>query len=163
MQDAALAIIINSQDEILLVQRRDVPVWVLPGGGIEPSETPKEALIREILEETSLLITNVQHVATYTPINRLASTTHVFVSEPQKNSALVCQQEEVADARFFPLNKLPKHLFFLHKTFIKEWQEAPLFPISRRLTDITYTTLLLLFLRHPVMVWRYARTRWKKK
>ncbi len=30
--------------------------WVLPGGGIEPGETPAEAAVREVAEETGLAI-----------------------------------------------------------------------------------------------------------
>ncbi len=141
----------------------DVPVWVLPGGGIEPLETPEEAIIRAVEEETALHITINAHIATYTPINRLSSTTHIFLCTPEEKSSIVCQKEEVAAAEFFSFNALPEKFFFLHKTFIKEWQEAPLFPISRKLTEISYRVFFLYFLRHPLMILRHLRTRWRKR
>jgi len=163
MKDAALAIVTNAKDEILLVKRVDVPVWVLPGGGIEPFETPEEAVIREVEEETALRITIEKHIATYTPINRLSSLTHIFLCTPEEKVSIVCQKEEVASAQFFPLTALPEKLFFLHKTFIKEWQEAPLLPITRKLTEVSYRAFFLYFLRHPLMVSRHLLTRWSKR
>lgn len=163
MQDAALAIVIDTNNSILLVKRKDVPVWVIPGGGIDPLESPEKAAVRETKEETGVDVTISKHIATYTPINRLASTTYLFLCTPEKEVAITHQQEEVAEARFFPINSLPLKLFFLHKTFIEEWQEASLFPISRELSEITYTALFLHFLRHPFLVLRHLKTRLTKR
>lgn len=54
MPRAAFAIILNEQNEILLCHRRDYDLWNLPGGGIEAGESPREAVIREVKEETGL-------------------------------------------------------------------------------------------------------------
>lgn len=32
------------------------PIWITPGGGIEPGESPAEAAVREFLEETGIAI-----------------------------------------------------------------------------------------------------------
>ena len=32
----------DNKSSVLLVQRRDLPVWVLPGGGLDEGETPEE-------------------------------------------------------------------------------------------------------------------------
>ena len=42
----------KDRKKVLLIKRRDVPVWTLPGGGTEDNETIEEAITRELLEET---------------------------------------------------------------------------------------------------------------
>ena len=39
---------------VLLVRHSNGGVWVLPGGAIEPEETPADAAVREVYEETGL-------------------------------------------------------------------------------------------------------------
>jgi 8-oxo-dGTP diphosphatase len=56
--------LMRHEGKILLVRSSnpqfDPPLWWLPGGGINFGETPENALIREFLEETGLLIHNPQ-------------------------------------------------------------------------------------------------------
>jgi len=52
-RDSAFAIILHSR-HILLVKARDKNNWQLPGGRLEPGETPAQAVIREVREETGL-------------------------------------------------------------------------------------------------------------
>jgi 8-oxo-dGTP diphosphatase len=44
------------EQKILLVRVRNNQHWYLPGGKIEPGETPKQALLRELAEELSIEI-----------------------------------------------------------------------------------------------------------
>lgn len=49
--------LIYDGDRVLLVQRGKEPLkgfWSLPGGAVEPGELLEQALLREVMEETSL-------------------------------------------------------------------------------------------------------------
>lgn len=48
------AIVRNERAEILLIRRADGGTWDLPGGAVEPGETPSAAVVREVREETGL-------------------------------------------------------------------------------------------------------------
>ena len=50
----AFGIITDENDRVLLCHRRDFDLWNLPGGGVESGESPWDALVREIKEETGL-------------------------------------------------------------------------------------------------------------
>jgi 8-oxo-dGTP diphosphatase len=51
---AAYAVLVDDRDRILLAlwNEASTPAWTMPGGGVEEGETPEEAAIREVREET---------------------------------------------------------------------------------------------------------------
>ena len=50
------ALIWDNSGRLLLQRRTDDNRWGLPGGGIDPGETPAQAVVRETREETGLQI-----------------------------------------------------------------------------------------------------------
>jgi len=56
----AVAIIIDSKNRLLVVQKHSSTYYQLPGGKIETDESPQWALQRELLEELDLQITEEQ-------------------------------------------------------------------------------------------------------
>ena len=50
----AFAVIFDDAGRLLVCHRRDLDVWDLPGGGVEPGEAPWDAVVREVAEETGL-------------------------------------------------------------------------------------------------------------
>jgi 8-oxo-dGTP pyrophosphatase MutT (NUDIX family) len=49
------AIVINSENQVLLVKHTYQPHWYLPGGGVKKNESVKAAIIRELKEEVGII------------------------------------------------------------------------------------------------------------
>ena len=57
IRSAARAVVLDPDNRILLVRfvfPSGREIWATPGGGIEPGESPKDAIRRELAEETGL-------------------------------------------------------------------------------------------------------------
>lgn len=50
------AIIRDEEGRVLLEVRSDNGAWSLPAGAIDPGESPSEAIVREVYEETGLVV-----------------------------------------------------------------------------------------------------------
>lgn len=56
--------------------------WTLPGGGIEPGETPEQAAEREVLEETGIAVKILEHIFTSTSKSGQNTSMCFLMSEP---------------------------------------------------------------------------------
>lgn len=158
MKRSVVSVVLNDQkNRVLLLKRRDVPIWVLPGGGVEAHETMPEAAFRETLEETGLQVSIVRQVGLYLPANRL--TNHTEVYEAKYAGGQLSIGAETQALAFFPLEQLPKPFFFLHRIWMEETLSQKPFIIKRQLHEITYTKLGLYFLKHPLQVMRLVLSR----
>jgi 8-oxo-dGTP diphosphatase len=156
-RSVAGVIFANDHRQVLLVKRRDVNIWALPGGGVDPGESPEEAIIREVLEETGLTVQIRRQVALYSPINRLSN--HSYLYECAVVKGALALTDETQGIGFFDLNQLPQPLFFLHR----EWIEDALLQtpdiIQKPLTQITYFNLIKYIFCHPIQVLRLLLSR----
>ena len=57
--------IIRDGERFLLARQRDTERWSLIGGGIEPGETPQEAIVREVREELGVTPTIGEIIGAY--------------------------------------------------------------------------------------------------
>lgn len=57
--------VFDAEGRLLLVRQRDLGLWSTPGGMIEPDESPADAVVREVWEETGLRVTPEQVSAVY--------------------------------------------------------------------------------------------------
>jgi len=156
-KESVIGLVFNAQrDRVLLIKRRDVNAYALPGGGIDPGESPEDAFVREIQEETGLIVGNFRKAAIFFPINRLAYTTYVF--ETMETSGTIAISNETREVSFFPLDALPSTLFFLHKKWIQEIVASSQM-ITRPISEVTYWNLFLYILKNPVDVFRLMLSR----
>lgn len=83
--------------------------WELPGGGLEYGETPHEALIRELKEETNLDIRILKPVYTFTAIRPQYQTVGVgFLSIPTNDHVVI--SDEHTDFKFVSPDDLLEYL-----------------------------------------------------
>lgn len=63
----AAVVVVDARGRVLLQQRDDhtPPAgygrWAIPGGGVEEGETPRSAAYREIIEETAIVLDDVEY------------------------------------------------------------------------------------------------------
>ena len=96
-------VIVNQK--VLLVKRRDFPLWDLPGGVVESDELPSEAAIREMYEETGYEVQIDYEFARYIDKTR-NDCQHLFKSHII-NGEFKRTTTETRDLRWFSLNRLP--------------------------------------------------------
>jgi len=56
LMPSVTGLILDEERRLLMVLHADRRIWVLPGGCMDPGETPADALVREVWEETGLRV-----------------------------------------------------------------------------------------------------------
>jgi 8-oxo-dGTP pyrophosphatase MutT (NUDIX family) len=114
MRNRSVAFVVR--DGKILVEKmcfRERSFYALPGGGIEPGETPEQAAIRELKEECGLDGTVIRKLAEVYNQGRTEHSFEVSVPDDQE-PVLGCDPEEPAEAqvlrevRWIRLNELPE-------------------------------------------------------
>lgn len=107
-------ILVRHQGSVLLVQDwLGSQQWSLPGGGIHSNETPEEAAIRELYEETKVRIA-VESVQFHTlrdvvtQHNRQPYRAALCSAQLEMRQKPQIRRPELLDARWFQLDDLPK-------------------------------------------------------
>lgn len=104
------AIVRNANGHVLLQRRSDNNQWGIPGGIIDPEEAPAQAVVREIMEETGLLVRPSKLVGVYGGIDartiypnghQVEPTIIIFECETI-GGELRCADGESLELRYFP-------------------------------------------------------------
>lgn len=104
--------VIFDQNRVLLVKRANEPFqnwWSLPGGIVETGELLKDAIRREILEETGLLIEPLSIIEVFESVQ---PTYHFVVVDflCRITGGDLCANSDASSAQWFDINHLPQHL-----------------------------------------------------
>jgi len=123
------AIIAKTDHKILLILRKHDPFagkWAFPGGFMDMDETPEEAVIRELEEETHIIGIALKQFKTYgalgrDPRGRTIST--LFLGFVEHSTDVKAKGgDDAAEARWFSLGEVP-NLAFDHGVIFKEVNE----------------------------------------
>lgn len=156
MTSSVLGIVLDADSRVLLVKRRDVPVWVLPGGGVDQDERPEHAVLREVTEETHCTATIVRLAAELSPTNKLTNLTRLYLCQLETGNPR--PTNETSDAAFFSMDALPHPFFYIHKEWLQECLAATTC-IQKPIVNVTYGKLAAYFLKHPIWVIRLLLSR----
>jgi ADP-ribose pyrophosphatase YjhB (NUDIX family) len=128
LRPGVAAVIQNGEGRILLQRRSDNALWGLPGGSVEIGESVRDAIVREVREETGLSVELVRLIGVYSD-PRLQ-----VVRYPDGNvvhyisTLFACRivagdlqtSDETLDLRFFDPADLPDDLVPMHRIRIQD-------------------------------------------
>ena len=103
------AVVIRGR-EVLLIKRDNPALWELPGGGMLPHETPEQAIVREVREETGIQTRIVALLGWYERTGLRPHLSPVYITHPI-GGQLRPQLDEAIIVRYFTLPNLPYSLF----------------------------------------------------
>lgn len=111
IQEAAGGLVYNSDKEILAIYRRGF--WDLPKGKIDAGETPAQAAVREVEEETSVkelqlldFVGNTYHVFNDKSGKRILKNTHWFAMSAPQQTLKPQAEEDIEQAVWLLPEKL---------------------------------------------------------
>ena len=132
--DAVIFQLTEIKYQVLLIQRKNEPFkgqWALPGGFLEEDELLIEGCKRELEEETSLMINDLQRVGVYDAIERDPRGRMISVAFTGcvKNSTKVIANDDAEKADWFSVLDLPA-LAFDHQRIIADAAKILQIPLS---------------------------------
>ena len=109
---------------VLLIERGFEPFkgcWAFPGGFMNMDETTEQCAIRELEEETGLVVTELHQIGAYSKVDRdprgrtITVAYLVLVDYPVS----VIGQDDASKAQWWPIDKLPT-LAFDHEDIMRD-------------------------------------------
>ena len=105
------AIVLDPQQRVFLVRHSYTPGWHLPGGGVEPGESVRQALVHELEEEGNIVLDGEPSLQGVYFNNHASQRDHValYLVRNFHQTASRGADWEIVETGFFPLDALPAH------------------------------------------------------
>jgi 8-oxo-dGTP pyrophosphatase MutT (NUDIX family) len=119
---AVCLLVLHPNGSVLATSRRNQPsLWGLPGGKVDPGETPLQAIIRESYEETSLTIDSTQLTLCFSSncgpgADGKIFTTHTYLFTGNTANLHPIAREPGIDVSWQPINSLLTGPFSAYNT-----------------------------------------------
>ncbi|TYS67933.1 NUDIX domain-containing protein [Sutcliffiella horikoshii] len=127
MYPAVAVIIFDEQKRILLQKRADVGLWTIPAGHVEPGETVEEAAVREVYQDTGLVVDPYRLIGVYSdpesqtfeyPDGRLVQFVTSYFEAEITGGTTTKKDPSLIELEFFAPNKLPHDLLPMHPRWL---------------------------------------------
>lgn len=120
----------DEQGRVLLQKRGDSGKWGFPGGAIELGETPEEAAVRELKEETGLDVAVESLIGIYTdsemtyPNGDAAHSIMIAFRLKAIGGDLKCDHSETIELKYFSVEELPEMFCKQHEELKADLKKA---------------------------------------
>jgi len=113
----------DNEGKILLIKRNIEPrrgEWALPSGFMELEESPIEAALRELAEETGLKGRSKKLIGVYPNNSEIHGYLVTIIYEVEIVGGKLCAGDDAEEAEFFAVNQLPPLAFQSHREALRE-------------------------------------------
>ena len=118
-------VIIRVDDGIILIKRKKQPRgWALCGGIILEGERAEETAAREALQETSLVVDNIQQFGVYSDPDRDPRAHTISIVFTADGNGFPVGDNDSEDIGIFTEDKLPSPLAFDHEEILQDYFES---------------------------------------
>ncbi len=113
----------DKEGQILLVKRKLEPgkgKWALPSGFMEVEETPIQAALRELKEETSITGRYKRLIGVYSNKSEVHGYLVNIIYEVEIIGGNICAGDDAEEVEFFAVNQIPPLAFPSHREALGE-------------------------------------------
>lgn len=103
------ALVIDGEGRVFLIKHSYVSGWHLPGGGVEPGETMRQALTRELMEEGNIELLTAPPLYSLYYHPSVSDRDHValFVVRDFRQTSMPKPNREIVAHGFFAIDDMP--------------------------------------------------------
>ena len=126
-----VAVVVNRDSKILIVKRGIEPQkgkWVLPGGFVDYDESPEQAAIRELKEETNLDAEDVKLITLVSAQSKMYGPILMLGYEALNVKGNPIAGDDAIDVKFRKIENLDEIAFRTHREILQKYFQQIDFP-----------------------------------